>query len=182
MSSTITLARPYAKAAFELALKAAGDQSVGLAAWSAKIAQSAELCGDSRILALISSPRLRSKERVALLLPNAEPAESAYTHYLSAMAENDRLSLLPEVRTEFEQLRANAERTLKVKVRSALPIDAIQQQQLIGKLAQRFNREVTLEIVLQPELIGGAVLDAGSIVIDGSLSGKLARMHTSLAA
>jgi F-type H+-transporting ATPase subunit delta len=178
MSSTITLARPYAKAAFELAQKTPD----GLASWSAKIAQSAALCRDSRILALVSSPRLQAKDRVALLLPQGEAAGSNYTHYLSAMAENDRLSLLPDVQTEFEQLRATAERTLKVKVRSAMPIEAAQQQQLIDKLAQRFQRAVTLEITLQPDLIGGAVLDAGAIVIDGSLSGKLARMHTELAA
>lgn len=178
MSSTITLARPYAKAAFELAQKA----NEGLASWSAKIAQSAALCRDSRILALVSSPRLKPTERVALLLPKDEAPDSSYTHYLSAMAENDRLSLLPDVQSEFEQLRATAERTLKVNVRSALPIEASQQQQLIEKLTQRFQRTVTLEIVLQPDLIGGAVLDAGSIVIDGSLSGKLARLHTELAA
>ena len=177
MSSTITLARPYAKAAFELAQKTSE-----LASWSAKIAQSAELCRDGRILALISSPRLQAKDRVALLLPGGEALDSTYTHFLSAMAENNRLSLLPEVQTEFEQLRAAAERTLKVKVRSALPIEAAQQQQLIEKLTLRFQRAVTLEIALQPDLIGGAVLDAGTIVIDGSLSGKLARMHTQLAA
>ena len=177
MSSTITLARPYAKAAFELAQKTSE-----LASWSAKIAQSAALCRDSRILALISSPRLQAKDRVALLLPGGEALDSTYTHFLSAMAENNRLSLLPEVQTEFEQLRAAAERTLKVKVRSALPIEAAQQQQLIEKLTLRFQRAVTLEIALQPDLIGGAVLDAGTIVIDGSLSGKLARMHTQLAA
>ena len=178
MSSTITLARPYAKAAFELAQKA----SEGLPSWSAKIAQSAALCRDSRIASLVSSPRLQPKDRVALLLPVGETADSTYTHYLSAMAENDRLSLLPDVQVEFEQLRATAERTLKVHVRSAMPIDASQQQQLIEKLSQRFQRSVTLEIVLQPDLIAGAVLDAGAIVIDGSLSGKLARLHTDLAA
>ena len=178
MSSTITLARPYAKAAFELAQKA----NEGLANWSAKIAQSAALCRDSRILALVSSPRLQAAQRVALLLPSGEQPDSSYTHYLSAMAENDRLSILPEVQAEFEQLRASAERTLKVKVRSALPIEATQQARLVEKLTQRFQRIVTLEIELQPDLLGGAVLDAGSIVIDGSLSGKLARLHTQLAA
>ena len=178
MSSTITLARPYAKAAFDLAQKA-GE---GLASWSAKIEQSAALCSDSRILALVSSPRLQAKDRVALLLPNGEAPDSTYTHYLTTMAENDRLRLLPDVQTEFEQLRATAERTLKVKVRSALPIEASQQLKLVEKLTQRFQRAVTLDIVLQPDLIGGAVLDAGAIVIDGSLSGKLARLHTDLAA
>jgi F-type H+-transporting ATPase subunit delta len=177
MSASITLARPYAKAAFELAQK-----STALPAWSAKIAQSAALAGDARIAALISSPRLQAKERLALLLPQNESADSQYAQFLSAMAENNRLTLLPEVQSEFEMLRASAERTLKVRVKSALPIEAAQQQQLIEKLSQRFARTVSLEIALQPDLIGGAILDTGAVVIDGSLSGKLQRMHTDLAA
>jgi F-type H+-transporting ATPase subunit delta len=137
---------------------------------------------DPRVAALVSSPRLQAKDRVALLLPAGETAGSAFALYLSALADNGRLSLLPQALLEFEQLRAEAERTLAVTVRSALPIDSGQQAQLIEKLSKRFNRSVALNIVLEPGLIGGAVIDAGSIVIDGSLSGKLRRMHTDLAA
>jgi F-type H+-transporting ATPase subunit delta len=177
MSSSITLARPYAKAAFELAAKLNA-----LPDWSAKLAQSAALCADARVAALISSPRLQAKDRVALLLPMGEASDSAFTHYLNAMAENNRLTLLPDISTEYALLRAQAEKTLVVTVRTALPIEALQQAALIEKLSKRFSRAVTLQIVMQPELIGGAVLDAGSVVIDGSLSGKLQRMHTDLAA
>jgi len=176
-ASSTTLARPYAKAAFELA-----NAAKALPAWSAKLAQSAALLGDSRIAALVSSPRLQGKDRVALLLPAGEAATSAFAHYLSALADNGRLSLLPQAQLEFEQLRAEAERTLAVTIRSALPIEAAQQVLLIDRLSKRFDRSVSLRIVLEPDLIGGAVIDAGSVVIDGSLSGKLQRMHTELAA
>ncbi len=176
MSST-TLARPYAKAAFELALAAKA-----LPAWSAKLAQSTALLNDPRVFALVSSPRLQAKDRVALLLPSGENSGSAFGLYLSALADNGRLSLLPQALLEFEQLRAEAEHTLAVTVRSALPIGAEQQAQLIEKLSKRFKRSVSLNIVLDPSLIGGAVIDAGSIVIDGSLRGKLQRMHMDLAA
>jgi len=176
-ASLTTLARPYAKAAFELA-----SAAKALPAWSAKFAQSAAFLADSRIAALISNPRLQTKDRVALLLPAGEAAESAFALYLNALAENDRLGLLPQARLEFEELRAESERTLAVTIRSALPIEPAQQTSLVDKLSKRFNRSVSLSIVLEPGLIGGAVIDAGTIVIDGSLSGKLQRMHAELAA
>jgi F-type H+-transporting ATPase subunit delta len=135
-----------------------------------------------RALCQLASPRLQQAQRVALLLPNAEAADSAYAQFLALMAENGRLPLLPNVSEEFAALRANVERTLQVTVRTAMPIEPTQQQQLIDRLAKRFNRAVTLDIQLQPDLIGGAVLDTGSLVIDGSLSGKLHRMHNDLAA
>jgi F-type H+-transporting ATPase subunit delta len=177
MSANATLARPYAKAVFELAN--AGKQ---LPAFSAKLAAGVALGNNADIAKLLASPRLQAAQRVALLLPNGESADSAYAQFLTVMADNQRLSLLPEVAAQFEALRAEAEKTLVVKVRTALPIEATQQQALIDKLSKRFNRSVTLNVVLEPDLLGGAVLDAGSLVIDGSLSGKLARMHTELAA
>ena len=89
---------------------------------------------------------------------------------------------LADIAREFELLRAEAEGTLTVRVTSALPIEPNQQQQLIEKLSKRFARKVSLEIELQPELIGGAIINAGSVVIDGSVRGKLLRMHNEIAA
>ncbi len=177
MSSAATLARPYAKAAFEIAQKAGA-----LSAFSGHLAESAAIAANPQVAALIASPRLQTAARVALLLPNKLATDSGFAHLLATMAENQRLSLLPEVAVEFEQLRADAERTLHVKVRSAQAIDATQQQQLIDKLSERFNRAVTLAIEIVPDLIGGAVVDTGQVVIDGSLVGKLQRLHTELAA
>ena len=177
MSSQSTLARPYAKAAFALA------QSSGeLAQWSKKLAISAALSADSAIAALIYSPKMKVAERAAVLLPPSEPQDSGFARFLHTLATNARLPLLPEVAREFELLREQAEGTLTVQVTSALPIEQAQQQQLIDKLSARFARKVSLNIVLQPELIGGAIVNAGSVVIDGSVRGKLHRMHNEIAA
>jgi F-type H+-transporting ATPase subunit delta len=177
MSATATLARPYAKAVFELALK-----SNQLAAFSNKLAIGAALSANAEVAKLLASPRLKPAQRVALLLPGAEAPDSVYAQFLTAMVDNQRLSLLPEVAAQFEELRAEVEKTLTVKVRTALAIEPTQQQALIEKLSKRFNRSVSLQIVLEPDLIGGAILDAGTVVFDGSLSGKLARMHQELVA
>lgn len=177
MSSQSTLARPYAKAAFALAQNA-GE----LAQWSNKLAISAALSADSAISGLIHSPKVKVAERVSVLLPPSESNDSLFARFLFTLAENARLPLLPEVGREFELLRAQAEGTLTVQVTSALPIEPAQQQQLIDKLSKRFARQVSLQIVLQPDLIGGAIVNAGSVVIDGSVRGKLLRMHNEIAA
>lgn len=177
MSSQSTLARPYAKAAFALAQNA-GE----LAQWSNKLAISAALSADSAISGLIHSPKVKLTQRVAVLLPPSESNDSPFARFLHTLAENARLPLLPEIAREFELLRAQAEGTLTVQVTTALPIEHAQQQQLIDKLSKRFARRVSLEIVLQPDLIGGAIVNAGSVVIDGSVRGKLLRMHNEIAA
>ena len=176
MSNTLTLARPYARAAFELA-----KSEQAAAAWSAKLAFAAQVASDSSAQTLISSPKLGAADRIGLFLPDGEPAESNFARFLALLESNQRLSLLGQIAELYALLRADDERTLRVRTRTALPIDPVQQQELTGALAKRFGRVVSLDIVLEPELIGGAIVEAGDVVIDGSLRGKLARLRTELA-
>ncbi|MFO1494817.1 MAG: F0F1 ATP synthase subunit delta [Lysobacterales bacterium] len=176
MSNALTLARPYARAAFELARS---EQAA--AAWSSRLAFAAQVAGQSVVQTLIGSPKLSAADRVALFLPDGEPADGSFGRFLALLESNQRLALLGEIAGLYEGLRADDERTLKVRVRAAMPIDSVQQQQLAGALAKRFDRTVTLDVVIDAELIGGAVVEAGDVVIDGSLKGKLARLRADLA-
>lgn len=176
MSNAITLARPYARAAFELAK---GEQAA--AAWSQKLAFAAAIASQSVVQGLISSPKLGASDRIGMFVLDGEAADSAFSRFLMLLEVNQRLSLLGEIAGLYEELRADFERTLKVRVRSAMPIDMAQQQQLTGALAKRFDRQVTLDVSLDPDLIGGAIVEAGDVVIDGSLRGKLRRLRAELA-
>ncbi len=176
MSNTITLARPYARAAFELA-----KSEQAASAWSEKLAFAAQVAADATVQGLIGSPKLGAADRIGVFLPNGEGADSSFARFLALLEVNQRLSLLAQISELFAQLRAEDERTLRVRTRSALPIDPVQQQELVGALAKRFGRVVTLDIVLDPELIGGAIVEAGDVVIDGSLRGKLGRLRAELA-
>ncbi len=174
MSNVLTLARPYARAAFELA-----KSEDATLAWSPRLGMAAQFAAHGDVRELIGSPKLKPADRIGLFLSEGEE-DSSFARFLGLLEANQRLSLLPEIAALFEELRADHERTLRVHVRSALPIDPAQQQQLTGALAKRFDRMVTLDISIDPELLGGAVIEAGDVVIDGSLRGKIARMRHEL--
>lgn len=171
----LTLARPYARAAFESAK--AGD---GLAAWLERLQLSAALASAEGIRVLLGNPALDGAQLVALILPPAEPADSAFARFLGTLAANRRLPLLPEVLQLFAELKHAHEQTRKVTVRTAAPIDEAQAESLRAALKRRFAQEIAVEAVVDPTLIGGAVIDAGDVVIDGSVRGRLAQLRGAL--
>lgn len=176
MSGAATLARPYARAAFQVAR----DQQ-DFRGWSGRLNLSAQVALDPRVVGLIGHPRLSRAAQVKLFMPDGEPQlGSSYGNFLALLAEHGRLSLLPEVLAQFEQLRADAERTLKVSVRSAVKMDEAELARLQAALKVRFKRDIAIEQEVDASLIGGAVIDAGDEVIDASLKGKLKRMETAL--
>ena len=172
----LTLARPYARAAFELA-----QEQRGLSDWAQKLAFAAQVAADPRVSSLIGDPRVGSPALASLFMPEGELVDSSFSTFVRLLAENHRLHVLPEIAALFEQLKLEAERVLKVRVRSAAPIDANEVARLREALKRRFNREVELEQSLDPSVLGGAVIDAGEMVIDGSVRGRLARLETALA-
>jgi F-type H+-transporting ATPase subunit delta len=174
VSQALTLARPYARAAFSIA-RDGGD----FAAWSDALGFSARVAADPQAAALLGHPKLSQAEAVALLSPDAAPA--SYADFLALLAANRRLAALPEIAGLYEELRADAERVVRATVTSASALPAAELDGLRVALARRFGREVQLETAVDEALIGGAVIDAGDVVIDGSLRGKLARLQPSLA-
>jgi F-type H+-transporting ATPase subunit delta len=175
MSEALTLARPYARAAFETAR---GANALG--AWSNKLAFAAQAVGDARLTTLIGDPRLGNADLVGLLLPPDEAADSLFAGFLSLLVDNHRVVLLPEISTLFEELKRDAEHVLKVIVRSAVEVSAAQVDAIKISLKKRFGRDIELEQHIDPSIIGGAVIDAGDVVIDGSIRGRLARLESSL--
>ncbi|WP_324779789.1 F0F1 ATP synthase subunit delta [Thiobacillus sedimenti] len=176
MSELSTLARPYAEAAFRLA-QGEGD----LAGWSSRIATLATIVSDEQVARLIADPAV-SAARVADLV--IEVAGSALgergANFVKVLAENDRLMLLPEIAVQFETLKADAEGTLEATITSAQELTQTQIDDLVAGLKAKFNRAVHVQVAIDPELIGGAVITIGDQVIDGSVKGRLQRMAFAL--
>ena len=176
MAEANTLARPYARAAF-----ATARDSAAFAAWSDALAFAARVAADPKVAALLGDPRLTDAVAVTLLSPPGESGDANFARFLAVLADNRRLELLPEIAGLYEALRAEAERVVKATVTSATGLDAPQLESSKGALRRRFGRDVELETAVDPGLIGGAVIVAGDVVIDGSLKGKLERLRSALA-
>jgi F-type H+-transporting ATPase subunit delta len=174
MSQALTLARPYARAAFQLA-----REHGQLSGWSDALGFAARVAADPRVQALLGHPKLAHADAVALLSPEA--ADAAFGRFLGLLADNRRLALLPEIAGLFDELRFEAERVVKATVTSATTLPATELETIQAALKRRFGREVELETAVDASLIGGAVIAAGDVVIDGSLKGKLGRLQSALA-
>lgn len=175
MSHALTLARPYARTAFALA-----REHGRLPQWSNLLGFSAEIAGDARVQAVLGHPKLSLADLLGLLLPEGD-VDANFRQFLEVLHENRRLALLPEIAMQYEALRAEAERVVKVNVTSAAPMGEGEVDTLVAALKRRFGGEIALTRSVDPALIGGAVIDAGDVVIDGSLRGKLARLRAELA-
>ncbi len=172
---TTTLARPYARAAFEVA-----HDTGALEAWSQSLAFAAAVAADPRVEQLGNDPRVQSAQLIALHLPSGLDADAPFAQFLAEMAEQRRLVLLPEVATLYESFKRDSQSQLLVKITSALALDDAQAEQLKASLKRRFKREIELETRIDPALLAGAVIDTGSEVIDGSARGRLQRLAGAL--
>jgi len=178
MSELSTLARPYAEAVFRMAQ---GEND--LAGWSLRVQSLALIVSDAQVARLIADPAV-SADRVAGLIIEVAGGDLGErgANFVKVLAENDRLSLLPEIGTQFETLKANAEGTLEATITSAQELTQAQIDDLVAGLKAKFNRAVNVQVEVDPELIGGAVIAIGDQVIDGSVKGRLQRMSFALQA
>ena len=176
MAERATIARPYAKAAFEYARDANE-----LGRWSQGFALASRVAADPRIAELIKNPELTAADHASLITDVAGASLSpAQANFIKVLAQNHRLLILPEIVAHFEQLRSQIEHTVDVEVVSAVALDAAQAEKLKQALDKRLNARVRMKNSVDSSLLGGAVIRAGDLVIDGSLKGRLERLRTEL--
>ena len=176
MAERATIARPYAKAAFEYA-RGAND----FAAWSQALARLAEIVADPRVAALTKSPQWSAADVATLIIDvGGASLNPGMQNFVRVLAENHRLLLLPEIAAHYEEFRSAVENTVDVEVVSAVKLDAAQSDKLSAALTRRLKRNVRMKNSVDATLLGGAVLRAGDLVIDGSLKGRLERLATEL--
>jgi F-type H+-transporting ATPase subunit delta len=171
-----TVARPYAKAAFDYA-----RQAGAFAEWSQSLGLCAEIVADPRVEALIKNPEL-TPARIADFVIDIGGAKLGppMQNFVRILAANRRLLLLPEIAAHYEARRAEVENTVDVEVISAVKLDAAQTEKLTQALNTRLKRRVKMQNSVDASLLGGAVIRAGDLVIDGSVKGSLDRLGTEL--
>lgn len=176
MAENVTLARPYAEAAFQLA-----KGGNALPAWSAALTRLAAVTTNPEMEACIGNPLLTPEQVSRLCLDVAGDALSAQQQdFVRVLVDNDRLTVLPEIAELFEGLKADHEGVKHAEITSAFALDESALKNLIADLERRFGGKVDATVSLDPELIGGVRIAVGDEVIDASVRGKLAAMATAL--
>ncbi|NLW05281.1 MAG: F0F1 ATP synthase subunit delta [Pseudomonadaceae bacterium] len=176
MADYNTLARPYAKAAFEYALSEGK-----LADWSAMLGLVAEAASNKEVAVFLLNPSLSSDVKAELLLEICQAKiDDQSSNFIKLLSEKSRLPLIPVIAGMYEAFRAEQEKSVEAIVTSAFALEADQQQLLVNALRKRLNREVTLKVEIDKRLIGGVIIRTGDLVIDGSIRGKIAKLAESL--
>jgi F-type H+-transporting ATPase subunit delta len=188
MAELSTIARPYARAAFESA-----SALHALPSWTEALARAAAVVSDVRVKALIGNPGVPAAELTRMIYelsagaaspadapPAASRSRDELRNLLQLLAQNRRLPLLPEIALQFDALRADAENIATVEVRSARELTHEQAQRLRAALERRLGRTVKLSAQIDPALLGGAVVQYGDFVFDGSLRRSLELMGSAI--
>lgn len=178
MAEKTTVARPYAQAIFDLARSKQG----ALGDWSTTLQLAVAVVADPQTQRLINHPRVRKEQIQSLILDVGGVGFSLQAqNFIKVLIENRRLSLLPEIAAQYELYRAEAERTITAEVVSAFPVSNEQQAKIAAALKKRLGREVSLNCTVDEALLGGAIIRAGDLVIDGSITGQLTKLANALA-
>lgn len=178
MAELLTLARPYAKAAFAYA-----SEQNAIDNWSAALQLLGATVQDGAFSAYLNRPELTPAEQVSVFAKVlGEQQSAAVSNFLTLLADNGRLALLPEIEAEFEQLKSQNNNTVDVVIESAFPLTSVQEQLLANALEKKFKVAVNVTVEVKPELISGVVIRAGDQVIDDSARNKLEKMRTRLLA
>ena len=170
------LARPYAKAAFELASEAGQ-----IDAWLDALTQATRLVEAPEVAELLGNPRLTQANKVETLVSLlGTDVDAAFCKFIATLGEHDRLEVIPSIGELFAALKQEAEKSITVQLETAYELSEEQIQTLAASLSKRLDRTVTPQQVVNPALIGGLVVRAGDVVIDGSVRGKLSQLAEAL--
>jgi F-type H+-transporting ATPase subunit delta len=170
------LARPYARAIFELARS--GDR---LQHWSDALSLMAAVVSNDSMKALLDNPRLTRADTAELVIRACgDDIGEGEKNLLRMLAENDRLAELPMIHALYSNLRDEAEGTVEAEVISAMPLSDAQKSAIATALKKRLGRDVQLNCSVNEDLVGGAVIRAGDLVIDGSAVEHLRQLSSAL--
>lgn len=173
MAELITIARPYAKAAFEYAL-----ENRNLSGWSDMLGYAAAVASDQAMVQCLDNPQLTFEQKSEIFNSVCEGnADASSRNFICQLAQNKRLSILPEIYALFVALVAEQEKTVDVNIQTAYALSDEQAEKITQALNRRLGRKVNLQSEIDKRLLGGMIIRAGDMVIDGSIRGKIARLN-----
>jgi len=178
MAESSTIARPYAEAAFKLA-----DASATLSDWSAMLGALSQVAEDDRVREKLTDPSLSAAQVAGMFISILSgKLNGEAENFVRVLAENRRLELLPEMRTQYEQLRNEREGTVEAEITSAFSLEGTQLADIVAVLEKKTGRKVKAKVSIDKELIGGAKVAIGDKVFDASAKAQLTALANALKA
>ncbi len=172
MSELTTAARPYARAVFEMA-----NEAGGLAKWSELLAFMGAVASNEEVQTLLANPKMAKQVGADAFIKLCDKKlDDKAENLVKMLAENDRLSLLPEMSVIYETLKDEAEGSVEALVTAAKKLTQAEEKSIAAALKKRLGRDVKLKVSVDESLLGGAIIRAGDLVMDGSLKGRLNKM------
>jgi F-type H+-transporting ATPase subunit delta len=176
MAELITVARPYAQAAFALAA-----ENNALPVWAEMLKLASAVVVDPKVHAALESPKLSAGDKEAMFLSICDDKLNAEgRNFVRVLVQSDRIGLLPEIREIFDTLKDAADGVARAHISSAFPVTDTELAALKAALEKRFGKKIEASVGVDPDLIGGATIVVGDTVIDGSVRGELQAMATHL--
>lgn len=176
MAEAVTIARPYAVAVFRLA-----KEKKALAKWSEMLGLASAVAADAQMHALIEDPKLASADLERLFISICgDRLDVSGINLIRLLVEYDRLALLPEIASIYEDLKAQDEGTLDAEITAASKLDDKQVKTLVSQLQIKFGKKVEAHVKVDPEIIGGIKIVVGDTVIDASVRGRLQELAYTL--
>ena len=175
MAEALTIARPYAEAAFKLAA-----ENGKLTEWSDALTRLTSVMQADAAQELLDNPNIDRAQAAAIVSEAAGKLTKPQQNFVRVLAENGRLAFLPEIGELFEQARDRHEQVLDAHIESAFALTDKQQAAIVETLRKRFGKGINATTTVNPELIGGVSIQIGDEVIDASVRGKLSQLATTL--
>jgi F-type H+-transporting ATPase subunit delta len=177
MTDFTTAARPYAKAVFELA-----EESGQFEDWSSRLVFWAAVISNPEMAQRLDAPGITQADKATMVeTVAADGMDDASRNFIRLLAENNRLNLMPDIAGIYEGLRAEAEGEIEATVTSAFELTDEQSARIADSLSKRLSRRVRIVSEVDQDLIGGAIIRAGDLVIDGSLKGRIEKLSQAVA-
>lgn len=169
MAEQSSLARPYAKAVFELA-----NESGEFSGWSDRLEVLSMISADPDMAELVHNPAITNTQLIDLVLGVAgDRLDTQAQNLVKLLVRNDRMMVVPEINAQFVVLRDEAQQVIEAQLITASEVDETQKQGIESALSKRLGKQIKLETLVDESLIGGAVVRAGDWVVDGSVKAQL---------
>lgn len=175
MSELTTVARPYAKAAFDFA-----QDNKALDKWAEMLEFSVAVAENEQVAEFITGVMAPESVAETFIKICGEQLDAHGQNFIKVLAENERLVTLPEVYKQFIELCAEATKEINVEVTSATKLTKVQQKEISAKLEKRLERKVKLNCSVEPSLIAGMIIRAGDLVIDNSVRHQISRLSDAI--